>query len=70
MKNKIKQYLDKFNKILEKFDIDSLELVINRFLHVRENNKFVNFQFLSSWSNHYKSWIDNKHFPIKIVKYE
>ena len=39
-------------------------------LHERENNQFVNFQFLSSWSNHYKSWIDNKHFPIKIVKYE
>ena len=39
-------------------------------LHERENNQFVNFQFLSSWSNHYKSWIDNKYFPIKIVKYE
>lgn len=39
-------------------------------LYERENNQFVNFQFLSSWSNHYKSWIDNKHFPIKIVKYE
>ncbi len=39
-------------------------------LYERENNQFVNFQFLSSWSNHYKSWIDNKHFPIKIIKYE
>ena len=39
-------------------------------LYERENNQFVNFQFISSWSNHYKSWIDNKHFPIKIVKYE
>ena len=41
MKNKIKQYLDKFNNILEKFDIDSLELVINRFLNARENNNNI-----------------------------
>ena len=39
-------------------------------LYEKINNQFVNFQFLSSWRNHYKSWIDNKHFPIKIVKYE
>ncbi len=45
-------------------------LNVKGLLHERENNQFVNFQFLSSWSNHYKSWIDNKHFPIKIVKYE
>ena len=45
-------------------------LNVKGLLYERENNQFVNFQFLSSWSNHYKSWIDNKHFPIKIVKYE
>ena len=39
-------------------------------LYLNLNNQFVNFQFLSSWSNHYKSWINNKNFPIKIVKYE
>ena len=44
MKNKIKQYLDKFNKILEKFDIDSLELVINRFLHAENNNNIFCFE--------------------------
>ena len=51
---------------------EALKFMLNDkgLLHERENNQFVNFQFLSSWSNHYKSWIDNKHFPIKIVKYE
>ena len=40
-------------------------------LYEKINNQFVNFQFLSSWRNHYKSWIDNnKFFPIKVVKYE
>ena len=41
MKNKIKQYLNKLNNVLEEFDIDSLELVINRFLHARDNNNNI-----------------------------
>ncbi len=39
-------------------------------LYEKENNQYVNFQFLSSWSNHYKSWIYTKEFPIKLIKYE
>ena len=25
---------------------------------------------LSSWKNHYRSWINSKEFPIKLIKYE
>ena len=31
---------------------------------------FANFTFLSSWSNHYKSWIKNNDFKILFIKYE
>ena len=29
-----------------------------------------NFQFISSWSNNYKSWKIQKEFPTKFVRYE
>jgi len=50
----------------------SLEMMTNDkgLLYEREKNQFVNFHFLSSWSNHYKSWVNNKNFPVKIIKYE
>jgi len=35
-----------------------------------EKDGFSDFQFISSWSNHYKSWKNQKHIPIKIIKYE
>jgi hypothetical protein len=31
---------------------------------------YSDFQFISSWENNYKSWINNKAFPTKIIKYE
>ena len=31
---------------------------------------FGNFQFISSWSNNYKSWKIQKDLPIIIVRYE
>ncbi len=31
---------------------------------------FSNFTFLSSWSNHYKSWIKNSDFKLLFIKYE
>ena len=31
---------------------------------------FANFTYLSSWSNHYKSWIKNSDFKILFIKYE
>ena len=39
-------------------------------LYDKIDDNFVNFQFLSSWSNHYKSWVDSNQFPVKIVRYE
>ena len=31
---------------------------------------FSNFTFLSSWSNHYKSWIKNSDFKLLFIRYE
>ena len=30
----------------------------------------LNFNFVGSWDNHYKSWLDNKLFPTLLIKYE
>ena len=37
---------------------------------VRRKNDFSGFQFLGSWSDHYKSWTQNKNFKTLLVKYE
>ena len=39
-------------------------------LSEKVENKYVNFNFLGSWQNHYKSWLDNKLFPTLLIKYE
>ena len=31
---------------------------------------YSNFTYLNSWSNHYRSWKNNKNFPILFIKYE
>ena len=36
----------------------------------RSQGNYAAFHFLSSWSNHYKSWIMNKMFKVFVVKYE
>ena len=50
----------------------ALNFMINdkNLLHQKIDNRFLGFQFLSSWKNHYNSWISRKEFPIKIIKYE
>ena len=35
-----------------------------------KKNDYSDFQFISSWEKNYKSWIRNKDFPIKLIKYE
>ena len=35
-----------------------------------EEDGFSDFQFISSWSTHYKSWKIQKKIPIKFIKYE
>ena len=37
---------------------------------IRRKNDFSGFQFLGSWSDHYKSWTQNKDFKTLLVKYE
>ena len=37
---------------------------------IRNQNDFSGFQFLGSWSDHYKSWIKNTKFKTLIIKYE
>ncbi len=51
---------------------EALEWMVNDkgYLFEKEENQFKNFQFLSSWANHYKSWVHTKQFPIYCVKYE
>ena len=40
------------------------------YIFQKEGEQFTNFQFLSSWKNHYESWLNTKQFPILTVKYE
>jgi hypothetical protein len=39
-------------------------------LFTKEGDQFVDFNFLGSWKNHYKSWIGTKEFQILPVRYE
>jgi len=40
------------------------------FLFDEEDNKFLNFQPLSTWGKHYTSWTKNRNFPVLTIKYE
>ena len=35
-----------------------------------KKNDYSDFQFLSSWEKHYKSWKNQINLPVKIIKYE
>ena len=51
---------------------DSLAWMINhkKYIYDNTNNKdYGNFQFISSWSNNYKSWKIQKDIPVKIIRY-
>ena len=57
------------------FDFEkSLDFMLNSKKYIiddRENNtNFSTFQFISSWSNNYKSWKNCKEFKILFIKYE
>ena len=58
------------------YDLDyeqSLDFMLNekKYIYdIREKNDYADFQFLSSWSNHYKSWINNNLFKKIVIKYE
>ena len=36
--------------------------------HVKDD--FSDFQFISSWEKNYKSWVNQKIFPVKLIRYE
>ena len=51
----------------------SLEFILNekKFIHDYINtNDYSDFQFISSWEKHYRSWLNQKNFPVKMIKYE
>tara|TARA_B100001121_G_scaffold45398_1_gene38930 strand:- start:1313 stop:2149 length:837 start_codon:yes stop_codon:yes gene_type:complete len=39
-------------------------------MDISHNNDHSNFTFLSSWSNHYTSWLNHKEFEVLFIKYE
>ena len=50
---------------------DALEMLFdeNRGIKSKDNN-FSTYTFLSSWSNHFKSWTNIKSFKTMLIKYE
>lgn len=43
----------------------------NKFTYDHIKGKdYSDFQFISSWEKNYQSWINNKVFPTKVIKYE
>ena len=43
----------------------------NKFIYdYYKENDYSDFQFIGSWEKNYQSWINQKAFPVKIIKYE
>ena len=61
----VKNYFEQSYDEALKFLLDERAILTEKV-----ENKYVNFNFLGSWQNHYKSWLDNKLFPTLVVKYE
>ena len=52
---------------------EALKFMLNekKFIYnYNTTDDFSDFQFISSWEKNYNSWINQKIFPVKIVKYE
>jgi len=52
---------------------DALNFMLNekKFTYdYHKKSNFSDFQFISSWQNHYKSWLYNNILPIKFLRYE
>tara|TARA_X000000368_G_C22931172_1_gene667699 strand:+ start:128 stop:976 length:849 start_codon:yes stop_codon:yes gene_type:complete len=52
---------------------DALNFMLNekKFIYDYHNqNDYSDFQFISSWQQNYRSWINQTSFPVKIIKYE
>jgi len=52
---------------------EALKFMLNekKFIYnYNTKDDFSDFQFISSWEKNYNSWINQKIFPVKIIKYE
>ena len=52
---------------------DALKFMLSekKFIHdYHTKNDFSDFQFISSWEKNYKSWINQKILPVKLIRYE
>ena len=54
---------------LEKDQALAMLMDENRGIKSKDNN-FATYTFLSSWSNHFKSWSNIKSFRTILIKYE
>ena len=58
-------YVIDYKKAIEKMSDTNCSL-----LEKSHDNDYSNFTYLSSWSNHYKSWKNNSEFKTLFIKYE
>ena len=52
---------------------EALEFMLNEKKYIHDyhfKNDFGDFQFISSWEKNYKSWVNQKIFPVKLIRYE
>ena len=52
---------------------DALKFMLSEKKYIHDYHKkddFGDFQFVSSWEKNYKSWINQKIFPVKLIRYE
>ena len=52
---------------------EALDFMMNEKKYIFDHhieNDYSDFQFISSWEKNYKSWKDQKEFPVKFIKYE
>ena len=52
---------------------DALKFMLNEKKYIHDyhaRDDFSDFQFISSWEKNYKSWINQKIFPVKLIRYE
>ena len=52
---------------------EALKFMLNEKKYIHDyhaENDFSDFQFISSWEKNYKSWINQKILPVKLIRYE
>ncbi len=52
---------------------EALEFMLSEKKYIHDyhlKDDFSDFQFISSWEKNYKSWVNQKIFPVKLIRYE